>query len=154
MPTVEVHTRTIGSVKAQGPEHLTLDVLEERLTVAELIQRTVEAGVREEAMRRMKSMPHIQGMLPTKEASERGFLTEEEIAAQRQLGMICLPNQNGSVISIPDAKAQVQKALRAFQVGTYIVLIDKNRVTSLDEEIIFAPTTSIQFIRLTPLVGG
>ncbi len=154
MPTLEVHTRTLGSIKAEGPDHVTLNVLEERLTVGELIQRTVEEGVREEAMRRMKSMPPIQGTLPSREAHKRGYLTEEEIAAQHQLGVIHMPDQNGSGIAMPDAKIQVQKALRAFRVGTYIVLINNQRVKSLDEEIVFTPTTNIQFVRLTPLVGG
>ena len=125
MLTLEVRTKTIGSIKAEGPEFLTLNVLEEeRLTVAELIRRTVEEGIREEAVRRMKD---IAG---TKEASQY------------------------SGLSMPDAKAQVQKALRAFQVGTYIVLIDNSRIKTLDEEIVFSPSTSIQFVRLTPLVGG
>lgn len=154
MPTLEVHTRTIGTIKAEGPEHVTLNIVEERLTVAELIQRTVEEGVREEVTRRMKSMPQIQGTLPTQEAHKRGYLTEEEIAAQHQLGVIHMPRQNGSSIAMPDTAAQVQKALRAFRVGTYIVLIDNQRIKSLDEEIVFTPTTSIQFVRLTPLVGG
>ncbi len=154
MLTLEVHTRTIGSLKAEGLEHLTLNLLEERLTVAELIQRIVAEGIREEAMRRMKSMPSIQNTQPSQEASKRGFLTEEEIAAQHQHGMIHLPNQNGSAIFLPDTKVPVQKALRAFQVGTYIVLIDKKRMQTLDEEILFTPTTSIQFVRLTPLAGG
>lgn len=150
MLTLEVHTKTIGSIKAEGPESLTLNVLEERLTVAQLIQRTVEEGVREEAMKRLKDLP---SMPTSKEVSERGYLTEEEITAQQQQGKIQLPGQDGSVLA-PDAKTQVQKALRAFQVGTYIVLINDKRVKRLDEEIVFSPTTSIQFLRLTPLVGG
>jgi hypothetical protein len=153
MLTLEVHTKTIGSIKAEGPEFLTLNVLEERLTVAELIQRTVEEGIREEAVRRMKSMPNIQATFLSPQASKRGYLTEEEIAAQQQRGKIHFPNQHDG-ISMPDAKTQVQKALRAFQVGTYIVLINDKRIKTLDEEIIFSPTTSIQFLRLTPLVGG
>jgi len=152
MLTLEVHTRTIGSLKAQDPEHLTLNVLEERLTVAELIQRIVAEGIREETMQRMKSMPHIQDGQPQQEASKRGYLSEEEIAAQVQSGMIRLPGQND--ISVPDTKTQIQKTLRAFQNGTYLVLIDNKRIKTLDEEISFTPTTSIQFVRLAPLAGG
>jgi len=153
MLTVEVHTKNIGSIKAEGPEHLTLNLLEERLTVAELIQRAVEEGVREEAMKRVQKMPELLGIFSPKEASQRGYLTEAEIAALQQQGKVLSPDQlNG--IATADAKAQVKKALRAFQVGTYIILIDNKRVKTLDEEITFSPTTSIQFLRLTPLIGG
>jgi hypothetical protein len=153
MLTLEVHTKNIGSIKAEGPECLTLNLLEERLTVAELIQRAVEEGVREEAMKRAQKIPGLLGIFSPKEAKQRGYLTEEEIAAQQQQGKIHSSDQlNG--IATPDAKAQVKKALRAFQVGTYIVLIDNKRVKTLDEEITFSPTTSIQFLRLTPLIGG
>lgn len=152
MLTLEVHTKNIGSIKAEGPDHLTLNLLEERLTVAELIQRAVEEGVREEAAKRVQKMPGSLGIFAPKEAKQRGYLTKEEIAAQQQHGKISSPDQLS--ISTPDASAQVKKALRAFQVGTYIVLIDNKRVKTLDEEITFSPTTSIQFLRLTPLIGG
>jgi hypothetical protein len=150
MLTLEVHTKNIGSIKAEGPELLTLNLLEERLTIAELIQRAVEEGVREEAVKRAQKMP---GIFAPAEAKQRGYLTEEEIAAQQQQGKIASPDQL-SGLSTSDAQTQVKKALRAFQVGTYIVLIDNKRVKTLDEEITFSPTTSIQFLRLTPLIGG
>lgn len=151
MLTLEVHTKNIGSIKAEGPERLTLNLLEERLTVAKLIQRAVEEGVREEAMKRIQKM--AVGTFAPKEANQRGYLTEAEIAAQQQQGKISSPDQLNGIIT-PNAKVQVKKALRAFQVGTYIVLIDNKRIKTLDEEITFSPTTSIQFLRLTPLIGG
>ncbi len=153
MLTVEVHTKNIGSIKAEGPECLILNLLEERLTVAELIQRAVEEGVREEAVKRAQKMPGLLGIFAPEEAKQRGYLTEEEIATQQQQGKIHSPNQLNSS-STTDARAQVKKALRAFQVGTYIVLIDNKRVKTLDEEITFSLTTSVQFLRLTPLIGG
>ena len=53
-----------------------------------------------------------------------------------------------------DAKRQVEIALDAFQRNVFFVLVDDKQFEHLEDEIIVANTTSISFIKLTPLVGG
>ena len=53
-----------------------------------------------------------------------------------------------------DGKRQVEIALDAFQRNVFFVLVDDKQFEHLEDEIIVANTTSISFIKLTPLVGG
>ena len=53
-----------------------------------------------------------------------------------------------------DAEKQVYIALDAFLKNGYFVLVDAVQAESLEQEIILAKTTTISFIKLTPLIGG
>jgi hypothetical protein len=53
-----------------------------------------------------------------------------------------------------DAKKQIETALDAFQKNGFFILVDNKQFEHLDDEIIVADTTTISFVKLTPLVGG
>lgn len=53
-----------------------------------------------------------------------------------------------------DGEKQVRMALQAFEQNGFFILVDDHQVESLDEVIRIAETTSIDFIKLVPLVGG
>lgn len=53
-----------------------------------------------------------------------------------------------------DAEKQVYVALDAFTKNSYFLLIDTIQSESLEQEVFLKSTTSISFIKLTPLVGG
>ena len=53
-----------------------------------------------------------------------------------------------------DAEKQVYIALDAFQRNVFFVLVNDRQVESLDEEVLLSNTSSVSFIKLTPLVGG
>ncbi|MCF8294165.1 MAG: hypothetical protein K9I70_10175 [Chitinophagaceae bacterium] len=53
-----------------------------------------------------------------------------------------------------DAEKQVYVALDAFTKNGYFLLIDTIQSESLEQEVFLKSTTSISFIKLTPLVGG
>jgi len=53
-----------------------------------------------------------------------------------------------------DAKKQIEIALDAFQKNGFFILVDNKQFEQLDDEIIVANTTTISFVKLTPLVGG
>ncbi len=53
-----------------------------------------------------------------------------------------------------DAEKQVYVALDAFTKNGYFLLIDTIQSESLEQEVFLKRTTSISFIKLTPLVGG
>ena len=52
------------------------------------------------------------------------------------------------------AEKQVYVALDAFTKNGYFLLIDTIQSESLEQEVFLKSTTSISFIKLTPLVGG
>ncbi|WP_373549447.1 hypothetical protein [Haliscomenobacter sp.] len=53
-----------------------------------------------------------------------------------------------------DAEKQVYVALHAFQNNGYFVLIDDVQSEDLEQKVQLKPDTSINFVKLTPLVGG
>lgn len=53
-----------------------------------------------------------------------------------------------------DAEQQVYTALDAFQKNGFFMLIDNFQAESLEQLIELHPSTTISFIKLTPLVGG
>ena len=48
----------------------------------------------------------------------------------------------------------MEKALAAFERGSYMVMIDGTPMARLDEQITFAPATKVTFLRIMPLAGG
>lgn len=53
-----------------------------------------------------------------------------------------------------DAEQQVYTALDAFQKNGFFMLIDNFQAESLEQLIELQPSTTISFVKLTPLVGG
>ncbi len=53
-----------------------------------------------------------------------------------------------------DVDKQIAVALAAFEKNGFFILVDNKQFEHLDDEIIVAKTTTISFVKLTPLVGG
>lgn len=53
-----------------------------------------------------------------------------------------------------DIEAQTFIAFDAFQKNGYLVLIDDQQAETLEQEVLITSTTTISFVKLTPLVGG
>ncbi len=53
-----------------------------------------------------------------------------------------------------DIEKQVFIALDGFQKNGYFILIDDKQATDLDQEVLVSKSTTINFVKLTPLVGG
>ena len=57
--------------------------------------------------------------------------------------------------AVPErTESRIQQALSAFDRNGFILLVDDRQVADLDEEITLAETSTVTFLRLTPLVGG
>jgi len=146
---VEVRSRVVGeSPEAPDLAPISLRLLDERLSVAELVRRTVEEQVRELTVRRRLDAEQASHALA------RHYLSTEEVAAQARRGAVRFPTARAGKGAQLDPAAEVAKALRAFEAGTYVVLIDGRRVERLDEVVPFSPGTKVTFLRLMPLVGG
>ena len=147
--TVEVRSRVVGeSPEAPDLAPISLRLLDERLSVAELIRRTVAEQVRELTVRRRLDAEQAGRALA------RHYLSAEEVAAQARRGAVRFPTARTGKPAQLDPALEVEKALRAFEAGTYVILVDGRRVERLDEVVPFSPGTKVTFLRLLPLVGG
>lgn len=122
-------TNTLGE---DGPV-LVLDFLTEHITVRELIRSRVYQEVKDFNTQQPE---FFQGLVQPTETERT--LNGYKLRKPRQI----------------DWEAQFEKALTAFQSNGFIILINDEQVTELDEEITIAPDTSVAFMKLVPLVGG
>ena len=108
---------------------LELQLEAEQLTVAELIRARVHQEVR----------AHNAG------AGERfsGLVAP----AERELNE---PRRRRPV----DADAQTEVALRAFERGHVLVLVDDRQVEALEQPLTLRSGSTVTFLKLVPLVGG
>jgi hypothetical protein len=53
-----------------------------------------------------------------------------------------------------DWKEQFEKAIAAFEVNGFFILIDQSQAESLEQGFDIRPGTEVSFVRLTMLVGG
>jgi hypothetical protein len=113
---------------------LELQLTAERVTVAALIRARVHQEVR----------AHNAGA-----ASDRGRFNGlvAPTAVEREL--------NGSRTQrTVDADAQTAVALRAFERGHVLLLIDDRQVESLEQIVELRSGSAVTFLKLVPLVGG
>lgn len=148
MLTIEVRSQVFGRLQ-ESPEigPVFLNLLKEHLTVAELIRRSVEEQVHELVVKRRMDAQQARRAL------DRHYLTAAEIAAQAEHGAVRYPSNRATEIPQIDS-TEVHKALHAFEVGSYIILVNGQQVEHLDEELTFSSNTKVTFLRLMPLVGG
>jgi hypothetical protein len=110
-----------------------LDFITERITVRELIRAHVYEEVQDH--RRTRS-PTVRDLIQPTDA-ERSLNCDRE-----------------SRLTDVDWKQHYEKALRAFETGQILILLDDCQVTTLDQEIELRPGTRVSFLRLALLAGG
>ena len=128
--TVRVYDETTSGDRSNA---LTLDFLTEVVTVRELIRARVYQEVTEY---NAKQPARFSGLVPP-------------AATERRL--------NGDRPRLPqriDWEAQYAKALDAFGRNGFLLLVDDEQVTELDDEVTLRHDTVVTFLRLVPLVGG
>jgi hypothetical protein len=148
MISVEVRSRIVGR-RLELPELpcVALELLHERLTIAELIHRTVEEQIRDLLINRQLDHGQVREIL------ERQYLTAPEISQQVKAGKVGLPTTPRPKPSI-NVQGEIQKALKAFDDNVFLVVVDGQQADTLEQEVTLHPTSKITFLRLTPLVGG
>ncbi len=128
--------RTVGAgrVRAQAPGapdfELEIEFEAPELTVGELIRGRVTAEV-------------------IRAATEPGYrpLVEQSADELRLNG----PRPEHPALELEEA---INRAVRAFEVGRFMVLIDGRQVTSAEEVVTLMPASEVIFLRLLPLRGG
>ena len=131
-----VETRIPGGFLG-APSRLVLEYpLEETINIAELIRLKVE-----EEARRLAAMQTL-AQRPAEDNLGREY---------QDLGVL------GASVPGPqplDLEAEVQKAQQAFVAGRFLILVDGQRYTQLDEPVTLTPQSGVKFVRLMPLTGG
>jgi hypothetical protein len=110
-----------------------LEVTTERMTVRELIRSRVYQEVQDH---NLKNADVFRGMIQPEESEKT--LNGWKLKKPRQL----------------DWKKQFTRAVEAFEANQILILVNDRQAESLDEEFVVGSTTTVTFLRLTPLVGG
>jgi len=130
MATVTVYDETTSGGRTN---ELTLEFLDERITVRELIRSRVYQEVTEYNAR----MPeYFRGLVQPTDAER--VLNGYRVRERRRL----------------DWEAQYEKAIAAFQGNGFMILVDDRQVTELDEAVEVRHDSAVTFLKLVPLVGG
>jgi hypothetical protein len=119
------------SVDGADLGELTLEFLTDRITVRELIRSRVYQEVTEYNARRVMRWTGL-------------FQPETDPAS---LG------SNGAPRRV-NWEAQCDRALRAFNTGTLLIVVEGRQLDKLDDEIELRADASVAFLRLVPLIGG
>ena len=75
---------------------------------------------------------------------------------------LVIPTARGDIVLEPhgkkyqpvDAEAQIAVALKAFEQNGFFILADSRQLETLDETVYLHEGLIVNFIKLTPLVGG
>lgn len=145
MVTIQVRSRSIGTTQTPLPP-VAFDLLNETLTIRELIAHAVEEQIHELQIQQKLDTQAVQHIL------NRQYLTNAEIQAQAKHGAVKMPEP--LEVQTIDISRQIRKATEAFEKGVYVIVIDGEQAEALDQTVMLRPTSKITFLRLTPLVGG
>jgi hypothetical protein len=149
MPAVEVRSRIVGASPSNPvPAPVILDLLTEKLTVAELIRATVTEQIRDLLLARQMDMSAVRDIL------ERQYLTHADVQQQASEGFIHTPSARSAQTRAIDTQAEVAKAITSFRSGVYCILVDGRQYDGLDEVVALEPRSRVTFLRVTPLIGG
>lgn len=135
-------TITDDTASGQTTNTLTLDLLDETVTVRELIRSRVYQEVQDHN-RRLAAESGSAGPF-------RGLVTPRDEERALNAG----PKARRRDAKEIDWKAQFDVACHAFDRNGFFLLVDDRQAESLDEVVTLKHDTRISFVRLTPLVGG
>ena len=127
---------TIQDQMIGGPitHEMVIDFLTEEITLRELIKSRVYQEV--------KDANTANNAIPI--AIVQFTETEQELNNPK-------PRKKQKTI---DFQEQYDKAIKAFEMGRYFVLVDDFQPAELDDKITLKPDTTVNFIRLVYLAGG
>jgi len=132
--TVKIQDATTLNLETDSTSSVfILDLLTERITVRDLIRSRVYQEVKDYNTRQPE---YFRGLVQPTEAEQS--LNGYKLKKPRQLNW----------------ESQLAKAIAAFEGNSFLILVDDEQVTELDEDIVITPETTITFLKLVPLVGG
>ena len=133
-PTPTHEVEVVDEFTSGGCEpRFVLRLASERIRARELLERRVE----EEVRRYNEGSPnYFRGLLRPSE-TER-VLNGEKVAKRKPL----------------DPEEQVRVACRAFENNAFLMFLDEEQITDLDQQLVLKQASRARFLKLVPLVGG
>ena len=129
------------TTRGDRTNELTLEFLDERVTVRELIRSRVYQEVTEYNARAASNIAKGgQGFF-------RGLVQPTD--AEQTL--------NGYTLRVPRRiswESQLDRAIKAFAANGFLLLVDDRQVTDLDEVVHLRHDSTVTFLKLVQLVGG
>jgi hypothetical protein len=122
-----------GTDSGTASPAMTLDFLDEEITVRELIERRVYEEVHDHNHARTSPLQRL-----VSPAAAEAALSPPRVRERRPL----------------DWTVQRDRAIEGFQRNAFFVLVNDRQVTSLEDRIQLSLATEVTFVRLVPLVGG
>ena len=132
MATLTIRDETMSG-RTTG--ELTLDVLDETITVRELIRSRVYQEVQDH--NRRSDLTPFNGLVTPRD-EERALNAPRAPRPRREI----------------DWRQQFEVACDAFARNGFFILVDDRQAESLDDAITLRHDTKVSFVKLTPLVGG
>lgn len=148
---LEVFSRTVDNNHEPALDPVILKLFKEEITVKELIELTVEEQIRD------LTLKHRMDIAQARRALDRQYLTDEGVDQQvRQSGAVRyrLHKSTNKKLQELNVEKEVQRAIRAFEKGSFLLLVDGEQMESLSEPVLLDLHTKVTFLRLNPLVGG
>jgi len=146
---IEIRSKIVGAKQGDElPPTISLDLLNEKLTLRELISNAVEEQIRDMLINRRLDTAQAEKIL------NRQYLLESEVANQAKSGAIRIPSLKNTQSNNLILEKEIEKALRSFEQQGFLVVVDGEQVQELDEYVTLRATSKVTFMRLTPLVGG
>lgn len=128
--SLTLHDETLFGAKSDA---VTLDFLNETITVQELIRERVYEEVR---LYNATTPEYFRGLVQPTDAEQT--LNGSRLRERRRV----------------DWETQYRLALDAFERNGFFILVNDRQVESLYETVALTPTTQVSFVKLVPLVGG
>lgn len=136
-----------GQAHANLPE-VTLQLVSERVSLAEIIGRAVREQIATLTRRHHKQYKRIAAQL------RRQYLAAADVSDQVRHGKVAMANTLTEDPGQLDVDAEIALALQAFSKARFRVYVDGEPITDLDQQFTVTDASRITFLRLVPLVGG
>ncbi|MDR7419193.1 MAG: hypothetical protein QN178_09825 [Armatimonadota bacterium] len=147
--TIEAQHRFVGGSRGHAPAPVTFEVPVREATLAELIEWTVRAQVRELRTRRALAPGEFRRVL------DRLYQARESTSGdERAEGAGGTDQGRAASGGDLDVEAEVARALRGFAAGAYAVLVNGRQVERADDVIVLRATNRLTFLRLMAFSGG
>ena len=146
---VQVSSVVFGSLTQElSLPPVTLSLVSERVTVAELIKRTVRKQINTLVEEELVASQTVRKIL------ERQYLTEADVARQACEGRIRFNDSLQEKYTSIDIDREIIRAYRGFEFGAFKVVVDGEMMDDLEDVVTLTPYGKVTFLRLVPLVGG
>lgn len=147
--SVEVKSTMFGSAAHKASlAPVRLELVSERISVKELIRRTVT-----EQIRTLHEVYHAEAET-VQAALRHHYLYEPDSTASRRPGLFRFLNRRDVTRPRIDTDSEIRKAWHAFERGRFKILFGDTMLIDLSDELTLTQTSQITFLRIVPTTSN